>query len=54
VRVQFFYDGDGRVSNVTVNPASFQACMAPRIEQVRLPSSSAAREIGTWYLPTSN
>lgn len=54
VRVQFFYDGDGRVSNVTVNPASFQACMAPRIEHVRLPSSSAAREIGTWYLPTSN
>ncbi len=52
VRITFRYDGAGQLSNVIVNPATFQACMEPVIDRVRLPESGAGREIGTYNLST--
>lgn len=52
VRVQFFYDGDGRITNATVNPAAFQACMGPRIERAPAPRvGGGGREIGMCTSP---
>jgi hypothetical protein len=53
LRVQFRYDGEGRVSNVSVMPAAFQACVAPVVAQVQLPTSPAVRELGTWICRTA-
>jgi len=50
VRIQFRYDHDGRIQQPTVLPTSFQGCMAPIVQQVTLPPSGAARELGTYYL----
>ena len=53
VRIQFRYDSAGTVSHAAINPASFQACMAPVIEAVRLPENSAGRDIATYNLSTA-
>ena len=53
LRVRFRYDGEGRVSNVSVMPAVFQECVAPILEQVQLPTSLAVRELGTWICSTA-
>jgi HEAT repeat protein len=53
VRIQFRYSGAGEISNVVVNPATFQACMAPIAERVRLPETAAMREIGTFTFSTT-
>jgi hypothetical protein len=50
VRIQFRYDNEGHVSHVVVAPTSFQACMQVLVEQVPLPPSLVAREIGTYLL----
>lgn len=52
VRINFRYDGAGQITNVIVNPATFQACMDPIIDRVRLPESAASREIGVYNLST--
>jgi hypothetical protein len=52
VRITFRYDGAGAISNVIVNPATFQPCMEPIIDRVRLPESGANREMGTYNLST--
>ncbi len=53
LRVQFRYDGEGRVSNVSVMPVVFQQCVAPIVEQVTLPTTVAVRELGTWICSTA-
>ncbi|MEZ4389882.1 MAG: hypothetical protein R3A48_02210, partial [Polyangiales bacterium] len=45
VRIQFRYDGDGRVSQAVVLPTSFARCMAPVAQSVTLPPSAASREL---------
>lgn len=52
VRIQFRYDGEGRVSQVMVLPASFTACMAPVAQSITLPATTASRELGTYFLST--
>jgi hypothetical protein len=52
VRIQFRYDGEGRTSQVMVLPASFAACMTPVVQGVTLPATTAARELGTYFLST--
>lgn len=53
LRVQFRYDGDGRISRVSVMPASFEACVAPIVSGVTLPTSLAVRELATWIFNTN-
>ncbi len=53
LRVQFRYDGDGHISRVSVMPQSFEACVAPIVAGVSLPTSLAVRELATWIFSTA-
>ena len=53
LRVQFRYDGEGHISRVSVMPVSFEACVAPIVAGVTLPTSLAVRELATWIFSTA-
>lgn len=53
LRIQFRYDGDGHISRVSVLPANFEACVAPIVSGVTLPTSLAVRELATWIFSTA-
>lgn len=50
VRIQFRYNAEGEITQPLVLPASFLGCMRPLVEAIRLPTSAAGRELGTYYL----
>lgn len=52
VRIQFRYQGDGRITQVVVLPTSFAGCMTPVVQSLTLPDSTAVRELGTFLLST--
>lgn len=50
VRLTFFYDATGHISNLAVTPPTLSSCVTPVAQTVTLPRSQVGRDIGTYYL----
>ncbi len=50
IRVQFRYDGDGRILNAVVMPPALQACVEPIAREVQLPRTHVFREVRTFIV----
>jgi hypothetical protein len=50
IQIHFRYDGEGRVLNAIVTPASLTACIEPIAREVQLPRTHVFREVRTYVV----